>query len=115
MSTASTGRRIEHLVRDDMTAHGWLVAARSAGSKGAADLVAVRPGRVAFVQVKRTDPRLSPAERERLIALADRLGHHIALPIVACKPPRRPIEYRMLTGPGPRDWMPWHPGGEVMT
>ena len=113
MSTASTGRRIEHAVRDDLTAHGWTLVCRAAGSKGAADLVAVRPGRVAFVQVKRTDPRLSPAERHRLIELADRLGHHIALPIVVCKPLRRPIEYRMLTGPGPRDWAPWHPGWEV--
>ena len=110
MSTASTGRRIEHAVRDDLTAHGWLVAARAAGSKGPADLVAVRPNQVAFVQVKRTDPRLSPYERARLVALADRLGHHIALPIVACKPLRQEIAYRLLTGPGPRDWVPWQPG-----
>lgn len=113
MSTATIGRRIEHAVRDDLAEHGWAIAARAAGSRGAFDLIAFRPARVALVQVKRSDPRLSPAERARLLALADVLGLHIALPIVACKPPRHPIRYRVLTGPGPRDWITWHPGQET--
>ena len=111
VSTATTGRRIEHAVRDDLTQAGWVVAARAAGSKGAADLICFRPGLVALVQVKRTNAQLPPAERQALIALADVLGLHIAIPVVATKPVRQPITYRLLTGPGPKDWTDWHPGG----
>lgn len=113
MSTATTGRYVEHLVRDELRAHGWVVAARAAASKGPADLVAIRPNLVAFVQCKKTDPQLSPAERGQLIALADVLGLHLALPIVACKPLRQPIQWRLLTGPGPKHWMPWSPQVEA--
>lgn len=113
MSTAAIGRRVEHQVRDDLSSHGWVIAARAAGSKGAADLVAVRPGLVLFVQVKRTNALLPPAERQALIHLADTLGLHIAAPIVATKPPRKPITYRLLTGPGPKDYRAWHPRGDA--
>ena len=113
MSTAAIGRRVEHQVRDDLSQAGWVIAARAAGSKGAADLVAIRYGRVIFVQVKRTNALLPPAERAALIALADTLGAHIALPVVATKPPRNPITYRLLTGPGPRDWIPYNPRGDA--
>ena len=113
MSTATVGRRVEHQVRDDLSQAGWVIAARAAGSKGAADLVAFKPGRVALVQVKRTNALLPPAERQALIALADTLGHGIALPIVATKPPRWAINYRLLTGPGPRDWLPYDPRGDA--
>lgn len=112
MSTATTGRRTEHAVRDDLSQAGWVVAARAAGSKGAADLICFRPGRVALIQVKRTNAQLPPAERQALIHLADTLGLAIALPVVATKPIRQPIAYRLLTGPGPRDWTDWNPRGD---
>lgn len=112
MSTATIGRRVEHQVRDDLSQAGWVIAARAAGSKGAADLVALKPGRVVLCQVKRSNPLLTPAERHALIHLADVLGLGLALPIVASKPARNPITYRLLTGPGPKDWQPWTPQGD---
>ena len=113
MSTATTGRRTEHQVRDDLSQAGWVVAARAAGSKGAADLVCFKRNWVLLVQCKRSNPQLPPAERRALIALADVLGLHMAIPVVASKPPRQPITYRVLIGPGPRDWSEWHPRGDA--
>jgi Holliday junction resolvase len=113
VSTATVGRRVEHQVRDDLSQAGWVIAARAAGSKGAADLVAFKPGQVVLCQCKRSNPLLTPAERVALIHLADVLGLTIALPIVASKPPRTPITYRLLTGPGPKDWQPWTPQGDA--
>lgn len=112
MSTAAVGRRVEHQVRDDLLQAGWVIAARAAGSKGACDLIAFAAGQVVLCQVKRTNALLPPAERHALIALADVLGLHIAAPIVATKPPRQKITYRLLTGPGPKDHRPWHPRGD---
>ena len=112
MSTATTGRRTEHAVRDDLSQAGWVVAARAAGSKGAADLVCFKRGWVLLVQCKRSNAQLPPAERQALIHLADVLGLHIALPVVATKPVRQPITYRLLTGTGARDWVAWTPREE---
>lgn len=109
MSHASTGRYVEHLVRDELRRHGWVIAARAAGSRGPADLVALKPARVALVQCKRTQAQLSPLERVALIRLADTLGLGLALPLVASKPLRLPITWRLLTGPGPKDWVAWRP------
>jgi len=39
------GRKIEYLARDSLIRDGWFVV-RSAGSKGIADLVAIRPSRL---------------------------------------------------------------------
>lgn len=108
MSRYETGARTERLVRDDLMAYGYSVV-KAAGSKGAADLVAFRRGFVLFVQVKRTEAQISPLGRLALIALADLLGRHIGVPVVATKPARKPITYRVLTGPGPKDWLPWEP------
>lgn len=46
------GRTFEHTVRRGLERHGWTVL-RVAGSKGAVDLVALRPGRIAFIQCRR--------------------------------------------------------------
>jgi holliday junction resolvase len=108
MTAYANGARVERLVRDHLQANGYAVI-KAAGSKGAADLVAFRRGWVLFVQVKRTQAQLSPAARTRLLELADTLGAHIAIPVVASKPARMPISYRVLTGPGPKDWLPWEP------
>ena len=102
------GARTERLIRDWLHDHGYAVV-KAGGSKGAADLVAFRRGFVLFVQVKRTNAQLPPAERASLLALADILGSHIAVPVVATKPARKPISARVLTGPGPKDWLPWEP------
>ena len=70
MSTATSGRRREHNVRDHLTANGYLVI-RAAGSKGAVDLVAFKPGETLFVQVKPADAgTIPPADRARLLEWA---------------------------------------------
>jgi len=86
---------------------------RSAASKGAVDIVAVPPvnGTVLFVQCKLTNPQIPPAERVALLGLALRAG---ALPITATlqvdkHTRRKRPHFRLLTGPGPKDWTQWEP------
>lgn len=117
--TASTHR--------DWTGFGY-DCIRSAASKGKVDIVAVGPdeglntdwiiepgGPVLFIQCKRTDPMITPAERLGIQDLALRAG---ALPIVAHWAKDKTtklmrVHYRVLTGPGPGDWEPWAPGEET--
>lgn len=99
-------------------------AGRSSGSRGKVDVWGVPPeathwGKQAlgappmiFIQCKITNPVIPPADRIALINLARRVG---ALPIVAYKlkdwqTQRTRPHFRMLTGPGPNDWVPWEPG-----
>lgn len=107
---------------------GWYVT-RSAGSHGAADLVAVSPSTfrlagdetptaslVLFVQAKLGGPgRVSPAEWNRLLATARHFG---GLAIVAHRPARGRIEFLRVhaekpdhgkRGPSPPCdvWTPW--------
>lgn len=114
MSTATVGRAKEYKVRDHLLTAGWAFPLRSAASKGVADLTLFKPGRVLLVQVKASDPYLLPIERQRLLAMADWVGLTLALPVVAATPNRKPIVYRLLTGPGHDDWAPWDPGGELV-
>lgn len=94
---------------------------RSAASKGAVDIVAVGPTAyrikmwdwpsLMFVQCKLSNPVIPPAERVALLGLALRAG---ALPVVAWwdRPegePRKRPNFRVLTGPGPKEWAPWEP------
>ena len=120
MTNYTNGRWFEYKVRDALTADGYEVI-RSAGSKGKVDLVAFKQWSASdnhfqwhmlFVQCKRTDGNIGPDDRAELLRLA-RIVY--ALPIVAHQPvPRKPIQYRRLTGPGPKDWQQWTPD-EVMT
>lgn len=98
---------------------------RSAASKGAVDIVAVGPlqtyglgeapdGVQLYIQCKLRNPMITPAERRALLDLALRAG---AVPLVAYRPPGKRAgtlsttpAYRQLTGPGPKDWLPWEPG-----
>lgn len=93
VNTAQQGRRIEHLVRHNMEAEGYIVM-RSAGSKGAVDLFAIKPGQALFVQVKRSGT-LPPAQWNRLYDLAQMID---AIPVLAEKLPGRPIRYYRLIG-----------------
>jgi Holliday junction resolvase len=108
VSHYSRGRNAEWQVRDHLLHHGYAVI-RASGSKGAADLVAFTTGRVLFVQVKTSGAPIPPASRSALIALADVVGPLIAIPIVAVRLGPSDIEYWALTGPGPRDRLPWEP------
>ena len=103
MSRYSEGVRVEHLVIDDLRANGYQCI-RASSSKGVADVVAVKVGEVVLVNVKRTT---MPGPAERLALW--RLRWDCVLPVVALKPLRCPIEYRLLTGPGPKEWVPWTP------
>jgi hypothetical protein len=101
---------------------------RSSGSRGAVDVVAIgsvdetdeyvrmygiRPD-VLFIQAKITNPVISPGDRRRVQDLALRAG---ALPIVAHRAKdestgRVRPHFRLLTGPGPKDWVMWEAGAD---
>jgi Holliday junction resolvase-like predicted endonuclease len=74
------GRRAEYEARDLLISEGWNHVQRAAGSKGAADLLAVSDKGmcmdcgldVLFVSVKRGTGRADKAQRERLAALPGR-------------------------------------------
>lgn len=105
MSSYHDGRRVEYAVCHDLTDNGYATI-RAASSKGFADVVAVKAGQILFVNCKRTTMP-GPAERTALTAAAWPLP--TALPLVALKPLRQPLQYRELTGNGPKDWRPWTP------
>jgi len=102
---------------------------RSSGSAGKIDVLAIAPLTLCscgchgfesnpslYIQCKITAPRLrsplTPTERMNLMDLALRAG---AIPLTASRAKdevtgRVRPHFRQLTGPGPRDWKPWHPG-----
>ena len=110
MTHYRAGTRVEHLVRDDLTANGYEVV-RAAQSRGTADLIAIKDGQVLLVNCKRRSTP-TPAERAALLELAACLPG-VGLPIVATKPTRRPIEYRVLRHSPPRFWRTWTPDEEA--
>ena len=102
------GRRVEYAVIHDLIQNGYKHV-RGASSKGFADIVAVKPGQLLFVNVKRTTPP-GPAEREALLDSAACLPG-IVTPLVALGPASK-LTYRRLTGVGARAWEPWTPDFE---
>lgn len=105
MSTATNGRRREHLVRDDLAAKGWEPIMRAAGSKGAADLFMGHPVHGgALIQVGAGSKTLGPADRERLCHAAELVG---ALALLAIKVPRKPVAYWQVTRATPGHWSKW--------
>lgn len=98
---------------------------RSSGSRGAVDIVAIGPETgewarkawgirpdLLFIQCKISRPQISPYERARVQDLATRAG---AVPLVAYRAQdtttgRMRPHFRLLTGPGPKDWLLWEPG-----
>lgn len=107
MSTATSGRAREYRVRDHLIAHGWELIARSAASKGPADLVmAHEEYGLGLFQVGTYSKRLGPADRSRLLHAAWLCS---ALPIVATVD-RGTIRYALVHDGIPSDWEPWTPG-----
>lgn len=99
------GRAFEHRVKAALENDGYW-AQLAPGSKGI-DIIANKHGQWLVVSVKRTNGTISPIERETLLDVAAICQ---ALPIVAHQPEaRRPIRYRQLTGPGPKQWLDWSP------
>lgn len=107
MSGYSQGRNVEYAVVHDLGEHGY-VCVRAASSKGIADVVAIKDGRVLLVNVKRTTMP-GPAERLALYALT--VGYPYLVALVARKPLRQSLTYVKLFGPGPGEWWAWAPCG----
>ena len=107
MSTATDGRRREHKVRNALIEHGWELIARSAASKGPADLIMAHPERgQVLVQVGTASKQCGPAVRRRLLHAADLCS---ATPVIAQVVRFRGIRYWHL-GPGPAStWEEWTP------
>ena len=104
------GADLERAAKKYLEDNGYYVI-KSAGSKGVADLVGIKPGETLYVQCK-TDGYLLPDERVRFRQAALKSG---AVPLVArwAKEGRaaREIGFRELTSMGPagnRDWTPDH-------
>ena len=70
------GRDLEYASKKDLEANGYIVF-RTAGSHGAADLIAFKHSEILLVQCK-TNGTLGPAERTELYGLAQ-LVHATAL------------------------------------
>ena len=74
------GRAHEYRVIDRLRADGYEIQ-RAASSKGIADVIAVKPGQVLLVSVKRT-ALPGPAERRELVRVA-RMLPGVAVPVIA--------------------------------
>lgn len=110
-SNAQRGTAFERAVAAALTTDGYLVI-RAAGSRGAGDLVALKPGQVLLVQCKLGGAgHLGPAEWNDFLFFARSAG---AVPVLAYRPGQRGIAYWEVTGPkdGPRrvpPAVPWTP------
>lgn len=101
MTRYAGGAAFEREVRAHLETEGyWCI--RAAGSKGKADLLAIKPGQVLIIQCKR-DGKCPPAERAEVRRIAGLLPG-LGVPLVAARPG---VTFRELTGPGPKDWRPW--------
>jgi hypothetical protein len=111
MSTATSGRAREYKVRDALAKHGWELIARSAGSKGPADLVMAHEWwGAALIQVGTENKRLGPDDRTRLLRAASLCD---AIPLVAqvIPEPGKPTRityWQVIDGP-PSTWTEWSP------
>lgn len=107
MSTANQGAKRERRVRDELIAQGWHLIARSAASKGPADLVMAHPEYgIALIQVGTAKKALGPDDRTRLLAAAHLCS---ALPILARIAPRQATHYALVTDGPPKEWTTWKP------
>jgi hypothetical protein len=103
------GRQVEWAVIHDLQDNGY-GCTRAASSKGICDVMAIKPGQILLINVKRTTPP-GPAERAELWRRACQLNtpeYRIAWPLVALGPATN-VTYRELTGTGPSDWVAWTP------
>jgi Holliday junction resolvase len=73
---------------------------RSAGSKGAKDVVAAKVGALLYIQCKRGKEPISVAEWNRLIEASEIAG---AIPLLATRKPNSPFQlFRLLSRRKPR-------------
>lgn len=124
-NTTRQGAGFELKVMHALEGYGY-TCLRSSGSRGAVDVVAVpacalcacgcgsreiSDNPVLFIQCKITNPVIPPYERLAVQDLALRAG---AIPLVAHwakgdDTGLMRVHYRLLTGPGPKDWAHWAP------
>lgn len=98
MSHSSRGAAFERRVKKILEGKGWYVT-RAAGSHGCADLIAICPDEVAFVQAKLGGPgAMPPAEWNELYVTAIRHG---GVPILAHPPKRGVVEFLRVIGEKP--------------
>jgi Holliday junction resolvase len=88
------GRELEYDAMAVLRANGYY-AIRSAGSKGAVDVCAIKRGQVLFVQCKRQQKTFGSTEWNALCEAAAGSG---ALAILAERDPGKPIRWWQLTG-----------------
>ena len=104
------GADLERAAKKYLEANGYYVI-KSAGSKGVADLVGIKPGETLYVQCK-LDGYLTPAERVsfRQAALASGAVALVGYWYKEGRSARRPAFYELTSmGPaGNRDWTPDH-------
>lgn len=103
MTNYRNGADFERAVKADLEADGYWVI-RAAGSKGKIDVLAIKPGQMLAIQVKRNG-KVDPGERRDVLDIA---GHIDALPIIAFKVRGhlKPL-YDRLTGPNHKDRIPF--------
>lgn len=87
------GRQFEYSVRDKLKELGYFVL-RSPASRSPIDLVAIRPGRVLFIQCK-IGGALPPDEWNALTELSRSVE---ALPVLAMRSQMRGVAYMLITG-----------------
>ena len=105
--TNESGSLLFHLVRTTWLDYEDATTLIAPILQGVADVIAIKPGQVLLVNCKRTTMP-GPAERVQLLKVASCLPG-VAVPLVALHPFRKPLTFRRLTGPGPKDWQPWSP------
>lgn len=94
MSQYARGRRYEWQVRDHLVSEGYAAVLRTAGSKGAVDLIAFKPGELLLVQVKGNGV-LGPTKWNELYDLAQMVD---GVPVLAERlPGKTAITYYRLT------------------
>lgn len=107
MSTATSGRRREYAVRDELVARGWPYIMRAAASKGPGDLLHGHPVHGGLlVQVGTRNKALGPADRDRFVTAAE---HICAIPVLAVVIPRHGIRWWHVTRDKPATWQPFQP------
>jgi Holliday junction resolvase len=92
------GDYFEYQTRDALRAVGWFVI-RAAGSKGIADLVALRAGNTPLLVSCKLSGRIGPAERQSLLDAAYEAG---AKPVVALRPGRGRVQLCRVLPEGKR-------------
>jgi len=86
------GDYFERQTKSALEAHDWYVT-RAAGSHGPADLVALRRGFTDLLISCKTDGKIGPAERLRIIDAAEKGD---ARPLLACKTKRGWIDLHVV-------------------